>query len=86
MSWLERHASSHGVQLVATAALSGAAVAAGILGYQALKRQEAVDKLKASIPDINDAYQRAESVGLSPNSSRRPRLGAFFADCEAKCS
>lgn len=60
-SWLQYHANSHRSQLTATAVISGAAVASAILGYQALRRREAVDSLKASIPDINDRHQ-AEKV------------------------
>lgn len=38
------------LQLLATAAVSGAAVAAVILGYQALEREERLSQLKRSIP------------------------------------
>lgn len=60
-SWLQHHANSHQSQLAATAVISGAAVASAILGYQTLRRGKAVDRLKASIPDINDRHQ-AEKV------------------------
>lgn len=60
-SWLEKQAGSHQVQLAATAVLSGAAVAAGILGFQAMKRHAAVEKLKASIPKIDERHH-AEKV------------------------
>lgn len=63
-SWLHHHASSHQSQLAATALLSGVAVAGGILGYQALKRQEAVRELKASIPDVNERHH-AEKVSVN---------------------
>ncbi|KNG85455.1 ThiF domain protein [Aspergillus nomiae NRRL 13137] len=55
-SWLQRHAGSQQTQLAATAVLSGAAVAGAILGYQALKRKEAVKELKASIPSIDEKH------------------------------
>lgn len=61
MSWIQQHANSHQSRLAATAVLSGAAVAGAILGYQAIRREKAVHKLKASIPDINDSHY-AEKV------------------------
>lgn len=60
-SWFQHHANSPQSQLTATAVISGAAVASALLGYQALRRREAVGSLKASIPDINDKHQ-AEKV------------------------
>lgn len=53
-SWLQRQASSHNAQLVTTAVLSGAAVAGAILGIQAIRRQIAVEDLKASIPQLDE--------------------------------
>ncbi|PHH90624.1 hypothetical protein CDD83_3141 [Cordyceps sp. RAO-2017] len=41
-------------QLLATAVLSGAAVASLILGYQALEREERLTELKKSIPSLAD--------------------------------
>ena len=61
MSWIQQHANSHQSRLAATAVLSGAAVAGAILGYQAIRREKAVHKLKASIPDIHDSHH-AEKV------------------------
>ncbi|CRG87635.1 hypothetical protein PISL3812_04655 [Talaromyces islandicus] len=55
-SWLQRQAGSHNVQLAAAAVLSGAAVAAGIFSFQSVKRREAVEKLKASIPGLDDRH------------------------------
>lgn len=63
MSWIQHHANSHQSQLAATAVVSGAAVASAIFGYQALRRREAVDNLKASIPDINEKHH-AEKVRI----------------------
>lgn len=53
-SWLQRQASSHNAQLLGTALLSGAAVAGAIFGIQALRRQIAVEDLKASIPGFSE--------------------------------
>ena len=55
-SWLERQASSHHVQLAATAVLSGLTVAGLIYGSQAIRRKAAVDELKASIPDLSESH------------------------------
>jgi len=60
-SWIHQQFSSHRLQLAATAFLSGAAVAAAIYGTQAIRRKEAVEELKASIPDLGDNH-RAELV------------------------
>lgn len=61
-AWIERQASSHHVQLVATAVLSGAAIAGLIYGSQAVRRKAAVDELKASIPSLDDSHH-ADLVG-----------------------
>ncbi|KAH8701831.1 hypothetical protein BGW36DRAFT_290215 [Talaromyces proteolyticus] len=55
-SWLQRQAGSHNVQLAAAAVLSGAAVAAGIFGFQSYQRREAVERLKKSIPGIDERH------------------------------
>ena len=55
-SWLERQASSHHVQLAAAAILSGVTVAGLIYGTQAIRRNEAVQELKASIPELNENH------------------------------
>lgn len=59
-SWLQRQASSHSVQLAATAVFSGVAAAGAIYGYQAMKRKAAVEELKASIPAISEQHQAAQ--------------------------
>ncbi|RAH84855.1 hypothetical protein BO86DRAFT_453907 [Aspergillus japonicus CBS 114.51] len=66
-SWLQRQGSSHQSQLAATAVLSGAAVAGVILGYQALRRKEAVQQLKASIPSIDEQHhaEKLTDYGVS---------------------
>lgn len=48
-------------QLVGTAVVSGAVVASLILGYQRLRREHNVDKLKHSIPPL-DASHNAEQL------------------------
>ncbi|KAL9099355.1 MAG: hypothetical protein Q9163_005131 [Psora crenata] len=56
-SWLERQATNHQVQLAAAALLSGAVVAGAILGTQAVRRKEAVEELKASIPELSENHK-----------------------------
>lgn len=51
-SWLQRTASSSQAQFAATALVSGAIVAGTILGYQHIRRQERVEDLKSSIPEL----------------------------------
>lgn len=63
--WLQRHAHSHAVQLAGVALLSGAAVAGSIFGVQAVRRREAVEALKASIPKDAD-----EPVGFRGREGR----------------
>jgi tRNA threonylcarbamoyladenosine dehydratase len=72
-SWLQKQAGSHNVQLAAAAVVSGVAVAAGIFGFQALRRQEAVDQLKASIPEIDDRH-RAEVLTEFGTAGSLPAL------------
>lgn len=55
-SWLSRASSSKELQFGATAVLSGAAVAGAIFGYQALRRQERVEDLKNSIPELGKSH------------------------------
>ena len=52
--WLQNQASSHKVQLAATAVASGLVVAGAIFGAQALRRQVIIEDIKASIPDIDE--------------------------------
>jgi hypothetical protein len=49
--------SSKEFQFGATALISGAAVAGGILGYQHVRRQEKVEDLKSSIPELGKEHQ-----------------------------
>ncbi|KAI0905225.1 ubiquitin-protein ligase molybdopterin-converting factor [Ustulina deusta] len=65
-SFLERASTNPRVQLAATAVASGAVVAGAILGYQRLRREERVHKLKSSIPSLADegeALRRLDSFG-----------------------
>lgn len=55
-SWFDRQASAHHVQLVAAAVFSGLTVAGLIYGTQAIRRKEAVQELKASIPELNETH------------------------------
>ena len=56
-SWFERQASNHRVQLAAVAILSGITVAGAIYSTQAIRRKEAVDELKASIPELSEDHK-----------------------------
>jgi hypothetical protein len=62
-SWLSRATSSTQAQFAATAIVSGAVVAGAILGYQHVRRQERVEDLKSSIPELGRNHH-AEKVGL----------------------
>ncbi len=62
-SWFEHQASSHHIQLAAAAVLSGVTVAGLIYGTQAIRRKEAVQELKASIPELNETHH-ADMVRL----------------------
>ncbi|RDW72494.1 tRNA threonylcarbamoyladenosine dehydratase [Aspergillus mulundensis] len=83
-SWIQRQNGSHQAQLAATAVLSGAAVAGAILGLQKFRRREAVKRLKASIPAIDERH-RAESLNEygaaapGPYWSKEDERGAALA-------
>ncbi|GAB0134796.1 hypothetical protein EsDP_00003152 [Epichloe bromicola] len=49
-------------QFLATAVLSGATVASLILGYQALEREERLEELKNSIPQLGDDRHQASKL------------------------
>ncbi|KAL4808709.1 hypothetical protein BDV18DRAFT_88980 [Aspergillus unguis] len=83
-SWISRQNNSHQAQLAATAVLSGAAVAAAILGFQKLSRREAVKQLKASIPDINEKHHAENlnefgAAAAGPYWSKEDERGAALA-------
>jgi hypothetical protein len=59
MSWINNTR----VQFTATAIISGVVVAGGILGYQHVRRQERVEDLKSSIPQLGKTHQ-AEKVRI----------------------
>ncbi|MCJ1290416.1 hypothetical protein MMC34_001954 [Xylographa carneopallida] len=67
-SWLERQGSSHQTQLIATAIVSGITVLGVVLGVQAIKRQVAVDDLKASIPNVDEAHDADTVPNFGTNS------------------
>ena len=56
-SWLSRTASSSQAQFAATALVSGAVVAGAIFGYQHVRRQEMVEDLKSSIPELGREHE-----------------------------
>ena len=55
-SWVYRQASFSQTQLAATAVFSGLVVAGTILSVQAIRRQLAIEDLKASIPKIDEKH------------------------------
>jgi len=66
--------SSPRFQLAATAVLSGATVAALILGHQALEQEERLSELKSSIPDLadtDDARRIVSQLPLNPSQGGR---------------
>lgn len=56
-SWLSRTTSSSQAQFAATALVSGAVVAGAIFGYQHVRRQERVEDLKSSIPELGKGHE-----------------------------
>ncbi|PGH09972.1 hypothetical protein GX51_00238 [Blastomyces parvus] len=82
-AWIQRQTNSPYVQLAGAAVLSGAAVAGVILGYQSMKRQAAVQKLKASIPDLDEQHttQKLTAFGLAtpPKLSKEDIRSAALA-------
>ncbi|KAL4961791.1 tRNA threonylcarbamoyladenosine dehydratase [Aspergillus stella-maris] len=82
-SWIQRQSHSHQTQLAATAVISGAAVAGAIFGLQKFRRREAVKKLKASIPEINDQHhaENLNEFGAAQNPywSKEDERGAALA-------
>ena len=66
-SWVEKQLSSHRLQLVATAILSGVAVTGLIFGSQAIRRQVVIDELKETIPNMDEEHD-AEKVYLKPSA------------------
>jgi len=55
-SWISRVSSSSQAQFAATALVSGAVVAGAILGYQHMRRQENIEDLKNSIPELGKGH------------------------------
>jgi hypothetical protein len=61
-SWLNNSKA----QFAATALISGAIVAGGILGYQHVRRQEKIEDLKSSIPRLGKEHQANKVRVLLP--------------------
>ncbi|KAH7360166.1 ubiquitin-protein ligase-like protein molybdopterin-converting factor [Rhexocercosporidium sp. MPI-PUGE-AT-0058] len=76
-SWLSRTTSSSQAQFAATALVSGAVVAGAIFGYQHVRRQERVEDLKSSIPELGKGHQadKLTDFGAAP-----PRAGMSKED------
>ncbi|EEP78854.1 conserved hypothetical protein [Uncinocarpus reesii 1704] len=74
-SWVQRQSNSNYAQLAGAALLSGTAVAAGILGYQAVKRKAAVEQLKRSIPELDETNRalKLSEFGIVPPPSVKQR-------------
>lgn len=70
-SWFSRTMSSSQAQFAATAVVSGAVVAGAILGYQHVRRQERVEDLKHSIPELSRDHM-PEKVGFAMLSRDLP--------------
>ncbi|KAG0645194.1 tRNA threonylcarbamoyladenosine deHydratase [Hyphodiscus hymeniophilus] len=66
--------SSKEFQFGATALVSGAVVAGGILGYQHVRRQEMVEDLKSSIPALGKSHQADRNEILSKEDERSAEL------------
>ncbi|MCJ1383612.1 hypothetical protein MMC17_006726 [Xylographa soralifera] len=69
-TWLERQGSSHQTQLIATAILSGITVIGIVFGAQAIRRQVAVEDLKASIPSVDEPHDADTVPNFGTNSIR----------------
>lgn len=63
-SFIERASTNTRVQFAATAIASGAVVAGAILGYQGLRREERVHRLKNSIPSLGAGAEALRRVGF----------------------
>ncbi|RDW62163.1 ubiquitin-protein ligase molybdopterin-converting factor [Coleophoma cylindrospora] len=84
-SWFSRTTSSSQAQFAATAIVSGAVVAGAILGYQHVRRQEKVEDLKRSIPQLGNKHHAnkisdlgiaSPPTGLSKEDERGAALAA----------
>ncbi|KAL8874573.1 MAG: hypothetical protein Q9174_000100 [Haloplaca sp. 1 TL-2023] len=83
-SWIERQFSSHQLQLVTTALVSGATIAGLIYGGQALRRKVAVKELKASISPLDEEHpgQRLTDFGAAsalPSAAKEDERVAALA-------
>lgn len=64
-SWISRATASHKAQLVTTAVVSGVIVAGAVIGFQQARRIYKVERVKSSIPDIDQEHE-ATRVDFSP--------------------
>ncbi|KAJ9667006.1 hypothetical protein H2201_002839 [Coniosporium apollinis] len=56
-SWISRATASHKAQLVTTAVVSGVIVAGAVIGFQQARRIYKVERVKSSIPDIDQEHE-----------------------------
>ena len=73
-SWFSRTTSSSQAQFAATAIVSGVVVAGAILGYQHVRRQEKVEDLKSSIPELGKGHI-ADKVCFNPRVEEGRHVG-----------
>ncbi|KAI5305439.1 hypothetical protein KEM56_004426 [Ascosphaera pollenicola] len=70
--WVQKQASNHSLHVAGAAILSGVAVAGSILGYQHIRRKEAVERLKQSIPKSDPSVELTKygtaKTSFKPNS------------------
>ena len=66
-SWISDALTSHKVQLVATAVVSGAVVASAVIGLQTAKRVYRINDLKDSIPSLREERHVGKVRVLSLN-------------------
>ncbi|KAI5293104.1 hypothetical protein KEM52_005828 [Ascosphaera acerosa] len=64
--WVQRQASSHSLHVAGAAIISGLAVAGSILGFQHVRRREAVERLKQSIPQDDTALELTQYGTAKP--------------------
>ena len=74
--WLQQQVSSHRVQLAAVAVVSGLAVAGSIFTIQTIRRNLAVEELKAEISNSENNHN-VETVNLKSNEMYEFLLNVF---------
>ncbi|KAG9241687.1 ubiquitin-protein ligase-like protein molybdopterin-converting factor [Calycina marina] len=70
MSWFQRTTSTPSFQFGATALVAGGLTAAALLSYQHLRREEAIDELKSSIPELDKSHPGIQLTNYGTASSR----------------